>query len=47
MDQLVSQEFTWLHVMNVSLGIATLLVMLFAIGAMARDIAHHARFHRH
>ena len=47
MDQLVSQEFSWLHVMNVSLGIATLLVMLFAIGAMARDIAHHARLHRH
>jgi hypothetical protein len=47
MDQLVSQEFSWLHVMNVSLGIATLLVMVLMIGAMARDIAHYARLHRH
>ncbi len=47
MDQLVGQEFSWLHVMNVSLGIATLLVMLFMIGAVARDLAHHARPRRH
>ena len=47
MDQLVSQEFSWLHVMNVSLGIATLLVMVFMVGAAVRDIAHLARLHRH
>ena len=47
MDQLVSQEFSWLHVMNVSLGIATLLVMLVMIGAVARALALRVLLHRH
>lgn len=47
MDQLVSQEFSWLHVMNVSLGIATLLVILVMIGAVARTLALRAHPQRH
>jgi hypothetical protein len=46
-EQMAIQEFSWLHVMNVSLGIATLLVMAFMIGAVARELGHQARSHRH
>ena len=47
MDQLMSQEFSWLHVMNVTLGIATLLVMLFMIGAVAQELTRRGQKHQH
>ena len=47
MEAMVSQEFSWLHVMNVSLGIATLFVMLFLIGAVLHETVQRLRVPRH
>jgi hypothetical protein len=42
-EQMAVHEFSWLHVMNVSLGVATLLIMLFMIGAVALEVTRRTR----
>jgi hypothetical protein len=41
------QEFFWLHVMNVSLGVVTLLVIALMIAGVASEIARSLRPRAH
>lgn len=41
MDPIAAQEFYWLHLMNMSLGIVTVAFMVFFAGSLMREIMRH------
>ncbi len=47
MEHLANQEFVWLHVVNVALGIASLAAIGAFLVAVVRHLADHHRPHAH